>query len=180
MTLATRSQPDAGRRFEASDARADERRRVVLVARESIVIARSVGGVFMRIALKPRAYRGVLLSLTGLDGVGFRYEIRLSHRDPDFGVLLAELRDQNEAEAAWRDWARYLGLPELVERVEGVVEDAQSKLGAVVVGRPGLRRRGRALGSRRARFLTRRKMGRPELCVCVAAEPHELFRGSLP
>jgi hypothetical protein len=153
---------------------------VVMVARERIVIARSVGGVFMRIALKPRDYRGVLLSLTGLDGAGFRYEIRLAHSDPDFGVLLAELHDRNEAEAAWRDWARYLGLPELVERIEGVVEDARPKLGALVVGKPGLRRRGRALRSRRARFLTRRKIGRAELCVRIAAEPHELFQGSHP
>jgi hypothetical protein len=56
-------------------------------------------------------------------------------------------------------------LPALVERVEGVYEAARPGRGGAASGKPDTRRRGRA--SRRARFLTRRKLGRPELCVRV-------------
>ena len=74
------------RRIEVSDPRADGRRRVVLLARDRVVIARSVAGVFMHIAMAPNAYRGVVLRLTALRDDGFHYEIRLAHRDPDLCV----------------------------------------------------------------------------------------------
>src|ERR1700677_5293980 len=78
-------------RLEAPDGRADELRRVVLVARDRVVIARSVGGIFMQILLTPSAYRGVLLRLVSLDEAGFHYEISLVHHDPDFGLLLPQV-----------------------------------------------------------------------------------------
>jgi len=179
MTWAPTPNSGAARRFEASDERADGRRRVVTVAPDRIVIARSVAGVFMRIRLRPRAYSGILLRLASLDETGFRYEVRLTHRDPDFGVLLSEVSDEGEAEAAWRLWARFLDLPTLVERTEGILEPERPMIGAVVAHQPGARRRGRGLRWRRARFLTRRKVGRPELCVAVPRE-RELFGGACP
>jgi len=169
----------AARRLEAPDSRADERRRVVLVARDRVVIARSVAGVFMQILLTPSAYRGILLRLVSLDDAGFHYEIHLAHQDPDFGVLLGQSDDEAEAHAEWDLWSRFLDLPTLVERVEGAYEAARPMIGEVVAGEPGPRRRGRGLGSRRARFLTRRKVGRPELCVRVESE-RELFGGWRP
>jgi hypothetical protein len=174
MTLAPQANPGAGKRFEASDARADDRRRVVMVERDRIVIARSLDGVFMRIALEPSAYRGVVLRLASLGDSGFRYEVRLAHRDPDFGVLLAESDDEADAEYAWRHWARFLKLPELVERVEGTDEPARTLMGAVALGQPGARRLGRGLRLRRPRFLTRRKVGRPEFCVGIDVEATEM------
>ena len=165
-------------RLEAPDGRADELRRVVLVARDRVVIARSVAGVFMHILLTPSAYRGVLLRLVSLDGAGFHYEISLAHHDADFDVLLAQFDDEREAHVEWDLWSRFLESPMLVERVEGAWEPARPMNGEVGASnpRPRPRRRGRGMGSRRARFLTRRKVGRPELCVRLAPG-RELFGG---
>src|SRR6202453_3153543 len=91
MTLGPLPVSRGTRRLEVSDSRADERRRVVLVARDRVVIARSVAGIFMRILLTPSAYRGVLLRLVSLDEAGFHYEISLVHHDPDFGLLLPQV-----------------------------------------------------------------------------------------
>jgi hypothetical protein len=179
MTLAPLPGSRGTQRLEVSDSRADERRRVVLVARDRVVIARCVAGVFMRILLTPSVYRGILLRLANLDDAGFNYEIHLAHHDPDLDVLLAQCDDEAEAHVEWDLWSRFLELPTLVERVEGACEPARSMIGEVVTSEPGPRRRGRGLGSRRARFLTRRKVGRPELCVRVESE-RELFAGTRP
>jgi Family of unknown function (DUF6101) len=170
MNLAQAANLNATRRMEASDARADGRRRVVIVEEDRIAIARSVAGVFMRINLAPSAFRGILLRLASLDDSGFHYEVHLAHRDPDLSVRLAESDDQAEAEDAWRQWARFFNLSALVERVEGIFEPGRATIGPVETRAPVVRRRGRGLRLRRARFLTRRKVGRPELCVAVARE----------
>jgi hypothetical protein len=167
------------RRFEAPDVRADEHRRVVIVAGDRVVIVRSVAGVFMRITLRPSAYRGILLRLACLDEAGFRYEIHLAHRDPDLGVSLAQFHDEAEAQAEWRLWSRFFGLPKLVERVEGTLEIVRSTSGGAPAAAPGARRRGRGARSRRPRFLIRRKVGRPQLFVPVWPQ-RELFGGSMP
>jgi hypothetical protein len=179
MKLAQAASSNAARRIETGDMRADGRRRVVIVEEDRIAIARSVAGVFMRIAVAPSAYRGILLRVVSLDESGFHYEIRIAHRDPDLSVKLAESNDQAEAEIAWRRWARFFSLPTLVERIEGTLEPERATIGAVVARPPVGRRRGRGLRLRRARFLTRRKVGRPELCVAVARE-RELFAGARP
>lgn len=176
MALAPSPGARAPVRLEAADPRADDRRRVVMLARDKIVIARGVEGVFMRIALKARAYRGVLLRLADLDEQGFHYEVHLAHRDPDFGVPLAQTTEESEARVAWGLWARYFELPMLVERVEGIYETERPMIGAVQFSAPGLRRKGRGFLKRRPRFLTRRKLGRPELGVPVEGT-REIFGG---
>lgn len=159
-------------KFEAVDARADGRRRMVSLSRDLVVIARKREGVFMRIALRPHAFRGVLLRLAALEDGVFQYEVSLAHRDPEFDVALASCADQREAEAAWKSWARFVGAPALVERAEGTCEEV------FIPGRakPGFhtRRRPRGVGARRPRFLARRKMGRAELAVAVG-RVRELF-----
>jgi Family of unknown function (DUF6101) len=167
----------APRRIEASDPRADGRRRIVLLGREKVEIARSVGGVFMHIALAPDAYRGVVLRLSGARDGAFHYELVLAHRDPDLSVILLEADDDSEIRAEWRLWARFLRLPTLVERQDGRPEPELARLGEVAILPPGPRRRGKAMTSRRARFLTRRKTGRAELAIAVEAS-REIFPGS--
>ena len=113
----------ASRRIEAPDARADERRRVVWLTAERVQIARSVGGVFMRIDVEPSAYRGVALCLTHFDDEGFHYEVRLVHADPDLNIPLESCVDAALATARWKRWARFFAAPKLVEREPGVFED---------------------------------------------------------
>jgi hypothetical protein len=166
------------RRIEVSDPRADGRRRVVLLARDRVTIARSVAGVFMHIAMKPDAYSGVVLRLVALSEGIFHYEIRLAHRDPDLSITLHEASDDSDVQAEWRLWARFLGLPALVEREEGRPEPDRAHLGAVAVSRTRPRRRGKTILSRRARFLTRRKTGRLDPSRRLAPDPREMFPGS--
>ena len=165
------------RRIEASDPRADGRRRVVLLARDRVVIARSVAGVFMHIAIAPAAYSGVVLRLSGIDEGVFHYQIRLAHRDPDLSVTLLEADDDSEITAEWRLWAKFLGLPTLVEREEGRPEIEAPRLGGVATRRPRPRRRGKTINARRPRFLTRRKTGAPRRDSSPRSE-REMFPGA--
>jgi hypothetical protein len=166
------------RRIETCDPRADGRRRVVLLARDRVVIARSVAGVFMHIAMTPNAYRGVVLRLSALRDDGFHYEIRLAHRDPDLCVTLHEASDDSEIQAEWRLWAKFLGLPTLVEREEGSAEPEGAHLGEIAIARIQARRRGKTITSRRPRFLTRRKTGRADPRRASLAGAREIFPGS--
>lgn len=179
MQLAPKFPAFAPRRFAAPDPRADGRRRLVRLDDKQVLIARVVAGVFMNVTVATSAYRGVMLRVVGGRNDGFSYEIRLVHADPDLCVALAEVDDDLEVQAEWRLWARVLGLPALVERVEGRDEPDRPLLGRVAVRPAAPRRRGKTITARRARFLTRRKLGRPELCIPVEGA-RELFGGSNP
>jgi len=170
----------APRQFAAPDARADGRRRLVRLDAETVVIARVIAGVPMNVTVPTRAYRGVVLRLSSVREDGFTYEIRLAHADPDLCVTLAEAADDWDINAEWRLWARALGLPTLVERVEGREEPDRPMLGKVVVRRPAPRRRGKTIASRRPRFLTRRKVGRPMLGAPAIEGAREGFGGTDP
>jgi len=164
-------------RIEACDPRSDNRRRVVDLGREAVVIRRAVAGVPMAIRVASSAYRGVALRITGLEDGRFHYEVKLLHRDPDLSVQLDEGDDQAAAEAQWRDWVGFLGLPAFVGRTEsGVV---QVNIDGVDLTRrlPNPRRRGRVVTSRRPRFLTRRKVGGPVPAATVCADPQVLSYG---
>ncbi len=180
MQSAPKHNAFAPRRFAAPDPRADGHRRLVRLDGESVVIARVVAGVFMNVTVATSAYRGVMLRIARAREDGFSYEIRLVHADPDLCVALAEADDDWDVQAEWRLWARVLGLPALVERIEGRDEPDRPLLGKVAVRAPAPRRRGKAITSRRPRFLTRRKVGRPELCRPVGEGARELFGGANP
>ena len=163
----------ASRRIEAPDARADERRRVVWLTAERVQIARSVGGVFMRIDVEPSAYRGVALCLTHFDDEGFHYEVRLVHADPDLNIPLESCVDAALATARWKRWARFFAAPKLVEREPGVFED----WGLTTSGLNDRQRRpGRARARRRPRFALRRSVGEWGQLNVVTGE-RELFGG---
>jgi hypothetical protein len=169
----------APRRFAAPDPRADGRRRLVRLDSDNVHIARVVAGVSMNVTVATSAYRGVALRVASASADGFTYEICLVHADPDLSVALAKVDDDLEVQAEWRLWARVLGLPALVERVEGRDEPDRPLMGRVAVREAAPRRRGRTITARRARFLTRRKVGRPELCQPIGPA-RELFGGSNP
>ncbi len=141
--------------FEAFDARAEGARRRVEVSPERIVISRRVDGVDMRVALEPKRYQGVALTVLIAEATDFLYQVRLVHADPDLGVTLADCGDEDAARALWRRWAAALALPRLVERADGEFEIDRTPSPDA----PFERRRGRATLKRRNRFLARRKMG---------------------
>jgi len=165
--------PGAPRSYEARDPRADGQRREIEISRERVVIRRGVGGVPMTIRLPTRDFRGVSLRLSE-DGAGYSYELALAHRDADLTVLLARAEDDTDIIAEWRAWARYFGLPTLVERRLGHDEPERPMLGGVLVRQVAPRRRGKWMTARRPRFLARRKLGDPARAVRVE-KTREIF-----
>ena len=147
--------------IECFDPRAEGACRRVEIAPDRIVISRRVGGVDMRVALEPRQFRGVALTVLVSEETDFLYAVRLVHTDAELSVTLASCGDEEEACAHWRRWAESFGLPRLVERQHGEYEIDRSE-GASA---PFERRRGRATLNRRNRFLARRKMGRADLAA---------------
>jgi hypothetical protein len=170
--------PDRRLRVEADDPRADNRRRVIDVGREAVVIHRSVAGVAMTIRVPSIAYRGVAFRLARLPGDGIRCEVRLEHSDRDLSVLLAEGSDQAVIETRWRDWIGFFGLPPLVERTGAAAQEASLDFAGVARRPPCPRRGGKAATARRPRFLARRKVGHPSFAATVHANPCVLVPGS--
>lgn len=146
------------------DARADGRRRRVEVSGERVVIERTVAGVPMRLALAPRAYRGVALGVVVEDGLPV-FEIALVHADPDLCARLGLVDREGEALAALKDWSARLALPAFVEAADGEWTPLRS-------GAPRTQRRRVDLARRRRpRFLLRRKPGvAARLAVSFAGE----------
>ena len=176
MTSSPKSQHRV--RIEASDPRSDDRRRVVDIGRTGVVIRRLFAGVSMAIRVERSAYRGVVLRVAGLEDGRFQYEVKLLHRDPDLSVSLAESVDMAEAEAQWREWVGFVGLPALVGRTNS--SDVQVNIDCVDLDRrvPASRGRADATAGRRPRFLRRRKVGRSLTETACFSNPHVLFPGS--
>ncbi len=165
-------------RVEGDDARADNRRRVIDVARETIIIHRTVAGIMMTIRVPTSAYDGVALRVTALSDECVRREVRLTHRDPDLCVLLAGGDDRAAIEARWRDWVRFFGLPALIERAETGALETGLEIVEKAPRRPRPRRGGKATTSRRPRFLATRKVGHPSFAATSYADSDVLFPGS--
>ncbi len=110
------------RSLTAVDTRADDRSRTVRLSPDRVTIDRSYCGVAMRLSIPVGAYQGVCVGLRPAERGGVTYELRLAHRDADLSVSLAEAPDDREIWADWQSWARFFGLPTLIERNEGLVE----------------------------------------------------------
>ena len=139
------------------DRRADDAARMVELSPQTILIARSVQSVAMKLSVPSECYVGVVLRLAQGDGLRFFYEVALIHQDPDLSVPLVTVEDQIEGEREWRAWARFFELPALVEQEPGLYVDPDF----VMPELPAPRRRGRLLTERRGAFPLRRKTGAP-------------------
>jgi Family of unknown function (DUF6101) len=149
--------------FTTSDARADERLRLIELDRERVVVRRAVRGVPMRLSLKVSEFLGVAIRVIppGEDSEG-ALAVMLEHRDQGLSVPLMVATDAgHDVVAEWQRWARVLGRPLLIADGEGFREPFE-RLGALRVGAPSLRRRSRATLRRRPSILMRRKPGRPQ------------------
>lgn len=154
-----------------SDPRADGRRRHVELRPDRIVLERRLAGMAMRIGLPATAYRGVSLSVVIDDELLVpQYEIALRHADADLCARLALIDDREAAFAALEGWAQWFSLPRLVERADGGFNALDA---SPAPARPGASRRPRP-SRRRARFLTRRKPGRPERLAVSHAGAREI------
>ncbi len=149
-------------RFEAADEAADERRRVVDLHRERVVVRRSVRGIRMALNVPVKAYRGVAIRLKGDAGQPpHSIAVVLEHSDPALSLPLFSSPDREEIVAEWQSWGRVLGVPLLVAETDGTLREPFATLGAVRIEKPTWRRRRRsAIARRRPSRLMRRRPGK--------------------
>jgi hypothetical protein len=144
-------------RFAAPDAAADGGERRIVLDRSEVMVARHVGRTAMNIKLPMQSFRGVAVRvMPGLVEGEDRIAIVLAHRDRALDVTLYEADHDADVIAEWQTWATTLGLPLLIEELDGRLSEAYTRLGQVQVSRPRPRRR-RSFLARRPRFLMRRK-----------------------
>jgi hypothetical protein len=149
-------------RFEAADAAADERRCIVDLHRERVVLRRSVRGMRMALNMPVTAYRGVAIRLCGAtDKTPSAIAVMLEHADPALSLPLFASPDSDDIVAEWQSWGRVLGLPLLVAEGDGALREPFARLGGVRIEAPTWRRRRRsAIARRRPSRLLRRSPGK--------------------
>jgi hypothetical protein len=131
----------------------------------------------MRVSLKVSEFLGVAIRVippdASQDGA---VAVMLEHRDPGLSVpLMIATGPEGDVVAEWQRWARVLGRPLLIADGEGFREPFE-RLGAVRVGAPAPRRRGRAvLRRRRPSILMRRKPGRPQAEPRIHRDEREII-----
>ena len=140
-------------RFTCPDSAAEYGERAITLEQDRVLLARRLGPMAMNISLSVASYRGVALRiLPGMSEAEDRVVVVLTHRDRAFDVPLFEAHDDGDVIAEWRLWATKLGLPLLIEGVDGHLVAAETRLGELTVERPRPRRRHSLLAGRRPRF----------------------------
>jgi uncharacterized protein DUF6101 len=149
-------------RFETADEFADERRRVVDLHRERVVVRRCVRGMRMAVNVPVAAFRGVAIRLYGeANRPPTDIAVVLEHGDPALSLPLFSSSATDDVVAEWQSWGRVLGLPLLVAESDGSLREPFARLGAVLIQAPTWRRRRRsAIARRRPRLLRRRQTGK--------------------
>jgi hypothetical protein len=148
-------------RFEDADHAADERVRVVELHRERVVLRRALSGIKMAVNLPVAAYFGVAIRMepTTANSPG-PIAVVLEHPDPALSLTLCRAADGSDIVAEWQSWGRALGMPLLVEELDGWLREPFERIGSVRVGIPVSRRRRRGpLHARRASMPLRRGHG---------------------
>jgi Family of unknown function (DUF6101) len=164
-------------RFEAADDAADERRRVVDLHRERVVLRRSVAGMRMALNVPVAAYRGVAIRLTGAAGeLPASIAVVLEHHDPALSLPLFSSPESGDIVAEWQSWGRVLGLPLLVAEGDGSLREPFARLGALRIEAPVWRRRRRsAIARRRPSRLLRRRPGKLPITPVVHRDEREII-----
>jgi hypothetical protein len=146
-------------RFEAADEAADERRRVIDLHRERVVVRRTLRGMRMALNLPVAAFRGVAIRLTGpADAPPTAIAVVLEHGDPALSLPLFSSTASEDIVVEWQSWGRVLGLPLLVADRDGSLREPFARLGALRIEAPTWRRRRRtAIARRRPSILLRRR-----------------------
>lgn len=160
-------------RFHDRDDGADAGTRAVELHPDHIVLRRRVAGIPMKLNLGIGAWRGIAIRL--IDEASEGVALVLAHEDPSLEILLYSAPTPDDVVAEWRGWAKTLGLPMLVTKLDGTIEAAYPMLGRLVVSRtiPRRRRRG-ALKHRRPTIFMRRAASRPGKAMAVHRGEREI------
>ncbi len=161
-------------RYTAADELADGRARVIEIDREQVLLHRSVNGVRMRFRIPMEVFRGVAVRV--LDGNDSEVAITLEHPDPALTVALHRAEGIEDSAAEWQSWGRVLGLPLLIEDVDGTLRSPVEMIGALMTGEVALRRRRKTpLRKRRPYFLARRRGFGPGIAPAVHRGEREII-----
>jgi hypothetical protein len=147
-------------RYKAGDAGADERERIIEIGHQRVTMQRSVRGIPMRVSTQVSDFVGVAIRIVPPEGnFDGAIAVMLEHRDPGLSVPLFVAADGRDISVEWQTWARVLGVPALVEDVDGNLRDPFGPLGRLHDGEIAPRRRGRGMTARRGIGRMRRKPG---------------------
>ena len=142
--------------FSAHDTRADGGVRQVELHRERVVLHRAIRGMQMAVNVRVSDFLGVALRETE----DAQMLLVLAHRDPSLTIPLCMSADRDEITDAWEMWSETFALPQL----QDVGYEPASR-----------RRRSNAIGTRRPRFLMRRKSGELLPCAKVYRDEQEII-----
>jgi len=164
-------------RFETADEAADERRRVVDIHPERVVVRRSVRGMRMALNMPVADFRGVAIRLYGPIGQPpTTIAVVLEHSDPALSLPLFSSHASDEIVVEWQSWGRVLGLPLLVAEGDGTLREPFARLGAMGVEAPTWRRRRRsAISRRRPSIRMRRRATKPPSNAAVYRGEREII-----
>jgi len=162
-------------RYTAADERADGHSRVVEIDREQVLLHRSVNGVRMRLRIPIEVFRGVAVRV--LDwGSPDVVAITLEHPDPALTVTLHSDAGFENSAAEWQSWGSVLGLPLLIEDIDGELRRPVEMIGALIAGEAALRRRRKTpLRKRRPYFMARRRGFGPGIAPAVHRNEREII-----
>lgn len=148
-------------RYDAADARADGLRKAVELHRERVVVRRAVAGMRMAVNLPVSSFRGIALRMLPPEGEAqAAVALVLDHDDPSLTLPLFVSTETDELAAQWESWSQVLGVPRIVDDLEGGVRAPFASKTVTPFGEACERRRRRsALRSRRPSFLMRRRSG---------------------
>jgi Family of unknown function (DUF6101) len=138
--------------------RAEDGLKRVEISADWMCIRRRIAGLETRVNVPTQSYRGVNLRATAEGGL---FEIVLLHMDASLEIVLTRTADDSDVIALWRDYARMLALPLLIEDNFGRLQPMEDHAHLT----PFPRRHGSPLKNRRPRFLARRD--RPFLLLLV-------------
>jgi hypothetical protein len=147
--------------------RAEDGQKRVEIDAEWICIRRRIAGLETWVNVPTQSYRGVNLRSVAEGGL---FEIVLLHMDASLEIVLTRTADDTDVIALWRDYARTLALPLLVEDNHGRLQPMEDHS----VLNPFPRRLGSPLKNRRPRFLARRNCN---FLLPPAGEGAPLLRG---
>ena len=162
-------------RYTAADERADGHARVVEIDREQVLLHRSVNGVRMRLRIPIEVFRGVAVRVLDWDSSDV-VAITLEHPDPALTVTLHSDTSFENSAAEWQSWGSVLGLPLLIEDIDGELRRPLEMVGALMTGEVALRRRRKTpLRKRRPYFLARRRGFGPAIASAVHRGEREII-----
>lgn len=123
------------------------------------------------VAMPAQAFLGVAARALEDDLGNVTVTLELLHNDPMLSVPLLVADDLDDVSADWHAWSEAYRLPMLLIEADGIARTLEESLGAAIKTlQPQDRRQGKATGTRRPRFLVRRKMGDLGLRLIIDGE----------